>query len=106
VFKAMEQGTATLQALNEQTNIEDVEKLMEDTAEALAYQEELNVLLGTALDEEDEESILAELADLEETVEGTAATSEIAPASPAASEEVAAAPKVVDSDPARVLVPA
>lgn len=66
VFEALTEGKDTLQKLNEQTSLEDVEKLMEDTAEAIAYQEELNDVLGGALTELDEEDVLSELADLEE----------------------------------------
>lgn len=66
VFKALEIGKNALEELNSQMSLEDVEKLMDDTAEAIAYQEEIGQALGTALSAVDEDEIEAELAALEE----------------------------------------
>jgi len=60
VFKAMKEGKDALEALNNEMKIEDVEKIMEDTEEAIAYQQEINEMLNGAFTEEDEEAINAE----------------------------------------------
>ena len=65
VFAAMQTGTELLQQINSEMSIEEVEQLMDDTAEAIAYQEELNQLLSGQLNDIDEADCLKELEQLE-----------------------------------------
>ena len=45
-------------------SLEDVEKLMDDTAEAIAYQEQISRALSGKITEEDEEDLMKELEDI------------------------------------------
>lgn len=66
VFQAMKEGNAELEALNREISIEQVEQLMEDTAEAIAYQEEVNKILSQNLSVEDDNAVLEELRRIEQ----------------------------------------
>merc|ERR1712080_145020 len=66
LMSAMQTGTDLLQQINAEIgSIEDVEQLMDDTAEAIAFQNELNEVLSQSLAEVDEEDVLKELAQLD-----------------------------------------
>lgn len=65
VFKALETGKDTLQMINSQISLDDVEKLMQDTDEAVSFQEELAELLGAELTQADDDAVLEELEALE-----------------------------------------
>lgn len=61
VMTALKEGNQALQALNKEIDLDEVEKLMDDTAEAIEFQNELDRLLGQELTSQDDEDVLAEL---------------------------------------------
>lgn len=61
VFEGLKTGSAVLKELNNEMKVEDVERLMDDTADAVAYQQEVSDLLSSKITEEDEEEIEREL---------------------------------------------
>ncbi|KAJ2663423.1 Vacuolar protein sorting-associated protein 20 [Coemansia sp. RSA 1200] len=65
VFFGLEQGNRVLTELNREMRIEDVERLADETAEGVAYQNEISNILQANMSVEDEEAALAELEELE-----------------------------------------
>ncbi|OJJ49559.1 hypothetical protein ASPZODRAFT_156668 [Penicilliopsis zonata CBS 506.65] len=69
VLYGLQEGTKVLQTINkEMGGIEGVEKLMEETEEARAYQEEIKNMLAGQLSNQDEDEVDAELEALEREV--------------------------------------
>lgn len=66
IAKAMQQGTEVLKQINAQMSIEEIEQIMDDTQEAIEYQNEVNALLSQSLTDEDDEDVLKELALIEQ----------------------------------------
>ena len=69
VVEGLKNGTDALNKLNQMMSIEDVEKIMEDTREAVEYQEEINEMISGGLTQEDEDDILKELDEITGTLD-------------------------------------
>ncbi|XP_013399205.1 charged multivesicular body protein 6-B [Lingula anatina] len=87
VIDGLKQGNDSLKKLHEILSIENVEKIMEETQEAVQYQQEIDDLLAGGLSQEDEDDVLAELEEI---------TKESLPEVP--QEEVPAMPEVPKAD--------
>ncbi|KAI0734601.1 Snf7-domain-containing protein [Fomitopsis betulina] len=61
VLHGLQQGNEVLKQIHKEMDIESVEKLLEETAEARAYQREIDEMLSNALSAEDEEAVQGEL---------------------------------------------
>ena len=57
-------GNEALKKANEMFSIEEIEQIMDDTAEAIEKQKEIDALLSGQLSQEDEDDVLKELDDL------------------------------------------
>ena len=68
----LQQGTAVLKQIHaEMGGIEKVEKLMEDNAEARAYQREISDMLGGQLSNQEEDEVEDELAAMSREIDGS-----------------------------------
>jgi len=71
VVFGLQQGTAVLQQIhNEMGGLEAVEKLMGETEDARAYQQEISQALAGQMSNEDEDEVEDELEAMEKDVEG------------------------------------
>lgn len=67
LMEGIKQGNRVLEKIHAEMSIEDVEKLMLDTADAIAYQNEISNLLSSAYtSNEDEKALEEELAALQQ----------------------------------------
>lgn len=90
-FAVLQKGNDELKALQAQVRLEDVQKLMDETAEAAAYQAELQEMLGQQLTDVDDQEVEAEMAALEQVVGDEEALSmPAAPKVPAAAAQAQA----------------
>ncbi|VDB99742.1 unnamed protein product [Peniophora sp. CBMAI 1063] len=64
VMHGLKQGNDVLKEIHKEMNVESVEKLMEETAEARAYQQEISDMLANTLSLDDEDTVQDELAQL------------------------------------------
>lgn len=64
VFAGLQQGNSILKEIQQEMSLEAVENLMEETAEAIAYQEEISRALSGKLTADDEMDLESELNDL------------------------------------------
>lgn len=61
-MEGLKAGNESLKQLQKMMSLEDVEKIMEETQEAIEYQNEIDALIsGANLTQEDEDAIMAEL---------------------------------------------
>ncbi|KAG0682201.1 Vacuolar protein sorting-associated protein 20 [Pichia californica] len=65
VLYGLEQGNKVLKEINNEMSIEKIDKIMDDTADAIAYQNELSERLGTQLTNGEEDEVDEELRLLE-----------------------------------------
>lgn len=65
VYEAMKQGNDFLKNMNQQLTLDDVEKLMEETAEAIEYQQQVGEALAQQGIKEDDTDLLEQLEQLD-----------------------------------------
>ncbi|KAJ3616261.1 hypothetical protein Zmor_011964 [Zophobas morio] len=64
IFDSLKEGNRLLQLLNNELSIEKINKLIDETAEAVKYQKEVEEILGQSLSPQDEAEITSELESL------------------------------------------
>ncbi|KAF8521516.1 Snf7 family [Gautieria morchelliformis] len=65
ILHGLKQGNAVLAEIQKEMNIESVERLMGETQDAIAYQQEINEMLSTVMTADDEDAVLRELSQLQ-----------------------------------------
>jgi len=110
VLHGLEQGNEVLKQINKEMNIERVEKLMDETAEAQAYQREISEMLSNTLSNEDEEDVQEELKRLQDE-EAVHITPEADVHLPSVPQKVPVSDEVLDEETpvterARIILPA
>ncbi|KAG8940528.1 Vacuolar protein sorting-associated protein 20 [Tulasnella sp. 424] len=65
VMFGLEQGNKVLKQIHSEMDIEKVQKLMDDTAEGIRYQREIDEMLMSTMSVEEEEAVQQELAQLQ-----------------------------------------
>ncbi|OAA37515.1 SNF7 family protein [Beauveria brongniartii RCEF 3172] len=77
VVFGLQQGTRVLQEIHrEMGGLEHVEKLMGESADAIAYQNEVSEMLGGRISNQDEDEVEDELAEMEGQIRGRAPVGE------------------------------
>ncbi|KAM3463172.1 hypothetical protein MY5147_001636 [Beauveria neobassiana] len=77
VVFGLQQGTRVLQEIHrEMGGLEHVEKLMGESADAIAYQNEVSEMLGGRISNQDEDEVEDELAEMEGQIRGRAPVDE------------------------------
>lgn len=61
IIEGLKHGNQILAVIHKETSLEDVEKLMQDTADAISYQNEIEKMLGCALSDDEEHDLLQDL---------------------------------------------
>ncbi|KAF8760830.1 charged multivesicular body protein 6 [Rhizoctonia solani] len=95
IIFGLQQGNQVLKTLHAEMSLEDVEKLMEETAEAVAYQNEIDQMLTSRMTVDEEEAVQRELEQLQAEALGIAPIHEPSPAEPVK------LPSVPTTEPAR-----
>ncbi|TFK83050.1 hypothetical protein K466DRAFT_577898 [Polyporus arcularius HHB13444] len=65
VLHGLQQGNEVLKEIHKELNVENVERILEETQEAREYQREIDEMLANSLTLEDEEAVQAELRELQ-----------------------------------------
>ncbi|KAI9445087.1 Snf7 family [Lactarius indigo] len=66
VLHGLKQGNAVLKEIHKELNVESVERLLEETAEAREYQREIDNMLMNSLSLDEEDAVQAELKELQQ----------------------------------------
>ena len=66
VYESLKQGNDFLKQMNQQITLDDVDKLMEETAEAIEYQQQIGEALAQQGIKEDDTDLLKQLDELDE----------------------------------------
>ncbi|KAM9843218.1 charged multivesicular body protein 6-A-like [Aulostomus maculatus] len=61
VIEGLKVGNDCLKSMHEIMSVEDVERILDETQEAIEYQKQIDEMLSGALTQEDEDAVLAEL---------------------------------------------
>ncbi|KAI8817336.1 Snf7-domain-containing protein [Fimicolochytrium jonesii] len=61
VMKGLQQGNEILTMIHKEMSLDAVQRLMDDTADGIAYQAEINDLISGSISAEDEDEIMAQL---------------------------------------------
>ncbi|XP_061892545.1 charged multivesicular body protein 6-like [Entelurus aequoreus] len=61
VIEGLQAGNDCLKSMHQIMSIEDVERILDETQEAIEYQKQIDDMLAGALTQEDEDAVLAEL---------------------------------------------
>lgn len=69
VLHGLKQGNEVLKEIHKEMNVESVEKLLEETAEAREYQKEISDMLSNNLSLDEEDDVQKELLALQEEIE-------------------------------------
>jgi charged multivesicular body protein 6 len=102
VFDVLKMGNESLKALQAQMSVEDVEALMEDSAESIRIQEEMSSALATSLTPEEEDDVAAEYERLFAAMQAEEASEKAAPKqvkTPAATVPATATPVALAEEP-------
>ncbi|EPQ60623.1 hypothetical protein GLOTRDRAFT_124376 [Gloeophyllum trabeum ATCC 11539] len=111
VLHGLKQGNEVLKEIHKEMNVESVEKLLEETAEAREYQREIDEMLSKSLSREEEEAVEEELKALQaESVQEAEPRKVDLPAPPTTAPVVSEEPEAVPRERQeeredRVLVP-
>lgn len=110
VLHGLKQGNEVLKEIHREMNIESVEKLLEETAEAREYQNEISEMLSNNLTLDDEDAVQEELRQLQAEIKGTKDVElpSVPEGSPKSRVQVEAEPEepTVERDKGRIAVPA
>ncbi|PPQ67076.1 hypothetical protein CVT25_005677 [Psilocybe cyanescens] len=101
VLHGLKQGNDVLKEIHKEMNVESVEKLLEETAEAREYQKEIGNMLSNALTLDDEEAVQEELLALQRDIAGEYQEQPLHTKLPAVPSEEPQHPVIEDSRPTK-----